>query len=284
MAESYDVIIVGAGPAGWSAATFLARAQVKTLVIGDMAQSGLADASEVLNYVGFPKGISGRELLLRMQEQAVGQGATFVSGEVVHIEPRFTVKTADAQELSAQNILLAHGANYIKINLPGEAELAGTGVHYCALCDGPLYKGKEVLVLGNGNYAAEEAIQLAQLGVKVRMLTHAPVANFSVAYQDLLQKHNIAITIGRADKVEAGTFIALGVASSHAFAQKLGLEMNGNFLKADENGRTNVPGVWCAGLARGGVNQVAKSVGEGASAAVNIIKTMKGLPQYLDHT
>ncbi len=293
--SEYEVIIVGAGPAAWSAATFLARANIKTLVIGDPAQSGLADAAEVWNYPGFPKGISGRELLEQMQEQAVSQGVTFLSGEVVHLEPtnqltsqptnQFLVRTAKRQDFFAEKILLAHGANFIKTNLPGEKELVGKGVHYCALCDGPLYKGKSVIVLGNSNLAAEEALQLAGMGVKVeKIITHSQAANFSLEYRKLLEEKNIPIEIRRVEKVEPITFVALGVASSMTFAQKLGLEMSGNFLKADENGRTNVTGVWVAGLARGGVNQVGKSVGEGAVAAVDMIKSIKGLPQYLDHS
>ncbi len=309
--SSYDVIVIGAGPAGWSAATFLVRANIKTLVIGDLAQSGLADAADVQNFVGFPKGIAGTELLDQMRQQATGQGATFLKGEVTHVEKinnrqetknNFLVRTAAREEFVAERLLLAHGANFIKVNLPGEKELVGKGIHYCALCDGPLYKGKEVIVLGNGNYAAEEALQLVGMGAKVKIITHAIEPNIAPVYQKLLAAQKISLTIGKAEKFGPGitislkkkdgvveektdaVFIALGVASSMVFAQKLGLEMNGNFLKADENGRTNVAGVWVAGLARGGVNQVAKSVGEGASTAVDIIKAITGLPQYLDHT
>ena len=323
--NTFDVVIVGAGPAAWSAATFLARANVTTLVIGDSAQSGLADAAEVWNYAGFPKGISGRELLEQMREGAVRQGAQFIKGEIVHLErhvPRathqiqheamsarrdapaeFFVRTAERQEFYAGNLLLAHGANFIKVNLEGEVELVGNGLHYCALCDGPHYKGKDVIVLGNSNLAAEEALQLQIMGAKPRIITHAIEANITSEYQKLLDAQNISVSVGKAEKIQPkitltvrekdgavrshstdGLFIALGVASSSTFAQKLGLAMNGNFLKADENGRTNVNGVWVAGLARGGVNQVAKSVGEGTVAAVDMIKSIKGLPQYLDHT
>ena len=319
--NSYEVVIVGAGPAAFSAATFLARANVKTLVVGDSAQSGLADAAEVWNYAGFPKGVSGRELLQHMQQQAVAHGAIFVKGEITHIEkisspqhshflkkvrmfdPAFLVRTARREEFMAGNLLLAHGANFITVNLPGEAELVGKGVHYCALCDGPHYKGKEVIVLGNSNLAAEEALQLHGMGAKPRIITHAIEANIAPEYQKLLDLKKISVSVGRVEKIEPkikltvrekdgamrshgadGLFIALGVASSSTFAQKLGLAMNGNFLRADENGRTNVKGVWVAGLARGGVNQVAKSVGEGTVAAVDMIQSIKGLPQYLDHT
>ncbi len=317
MASSeFDVVIVGAGPAAWSSATFLARANIKTLVIGDPAQSGLADAAEVWNYVGFPKGISGRELLEAMQEQATSQGATFILGEVTHAEKindsqetknKFLIRTAKREEFFAKQLLLAHGANFIKVNLPGEKELVGKGIHYCALCDGPLYKGKSVIVVGNSNLAVEEALELTAMGAKVeKIITHAITANISKEFTEALTKAQVALYQtkvlsfaqqngqlaveckaqdgGAVTHTADAVFIALGVASSPTFAQKLGLEMHGNFLKADENGKTNVPGVWVAGLARGGVNQVGKSVGEGASTAVAIIKLVTGLPQYLDHT
>lgn len=289
-AESFEVVVIGAGPAAWSAATFLARANFKTLVIGDPAQSGLMDAAEVWNYPGFSNGVSGRELLEQMHEGAIKQGAVFLRDEVTHTEKTgdaFLIRTASRKEFQVKQLLLAHGANFIKTNLPGEAELVGKGIHYCALCDGPLYKGREVIVLGNGNLAAEETLQLLDMGVMVKkIITQSRTVNFSPEYQQLLDEQKILVEIGRVEKFETGDvfFVALGVASSSTFAQKLGLEMSGNFLKADQNGRTNIAGVWVAGLARGGVNQVGKSVGEGAVAAVDIIKTVKGLPQYLDHT
>lgn len=298
--QAYDVIVIGAGPAAFSAATFLARANVKTLVIGDPAQSGLMDAAEVWNYPGFPAGISGRDLLEKMLEGAVSQGAVFLKNEVTHIQHydisnnvvmlggRFLIKTADTQEFSAQQLVLAHGANFIKTNLPGEKEATGKTVFYCALCDGPLFKGREVVVIGNGSFAAEEALQLVGMGVRVKkIISQARSIHISDAYAALLRSAQIPVEIGRVEEFKPGGeiyFVALGIASSSVFAQKLGLEMNGNFLKVDEQGKTNIPGVWVAGLARGGVNQVAKSVGEGASVAVAIIKELKGLPQYLDHS
>jgi thioredoxin reductase (NADPH) len=291
MSNTYEVIVIGAGPAACSAATFLARADVKTLVIGDPAQSGLMDAAEVWNYPGIPAGVSGRQLLENMREGAVKHGATFLLGEVTHAEKiaeGFVVRTAQRVEYAAKQLLFAHGANFIKTNLPGEKEAIGKTVFYCAWCDGPLFKGREVVVIGNGSFAAEEALQLAGMGVRVKkIISQARSIHISDTYAALLQSAQIPVEIGRIEEFKPGGdiyFVALGIASSSVFAQKLGLEMNGNFLKADEQGRTNVPGVWVAGLARGGVNQVAKSVGEGASVAVAIIKELKGLPQYLDHT
>ncbi len=307
MNEAYDMIIVGAGPAAWSAATFLVRAGVKTLVIGLDEQSGLADASDVKNYPGFPDGIHGRVLLDNFIEQGKKQGAEFVHEEVVHTEKRddgtFLVRTASRKEFFGKNLILAHGANYIKANLPGEKEYVGKGVHYCALCDGPLYKNKNIVVLGNGNLAAEEAAELSVYAKSVRIVSHSPQVNFSPEYAAILKEKNIAVLTRRVKKIsgdiekassitlEDGSelvfdalFVSLGVASSQMFSQKLGLEVNGDFIKADENMRTSMPGVWAVGMARGGVNQIAKSVGDGAVAAVDAIKKIKGLPMYTDQT
>jgi len=307
MQDISDVIIIGAGPAAWSAATFLVRAGISTLVVGLDEQSALADATEVKNYPGFPDGISGRTLLDNFIEQGIKQGVTFVHEEVVHAEKQergtFLVRTATRKEFFAKNLILAHGANYIKANLPGEKEYAGKGVHYCALCDGPIYKGKSIVVLGSGNLAAEEAVELAEYAKEVKIVSHSPKANFSTEYVAILKEKNIEAITRRVKKISGDNtkansitlddgsaisfdalFVSLGVASSQMFAQKLGLELAGDFIKANENMRTSVNGVWAVGMARGGLNQIVKSVGDGGIAAVDAIKKIKGLPSYIDQT
>lgn len=322
---SYEVIIVGAGPAAWAAAIYLARIGIKTLVIGRQEDSGLFDAADVWNYPGFEKGLTGRALLDKMATQALSQGTVFKKDEVTHIEKifdstawvtesdRFFIRTADRSEFRCRFLLLAHGANYIKVDLPGEAKYRNKGVHYCALCDGPMYKGKDILVIGNGNFAAEEAIQLTAFSPNgVRIITHASEPNFSPDYLSALRRYGVTVINQRVTEIVGvqglltgvrveppvsrheslgatlaydanAVFIAIGVASSPAFSKQLGLETHGNFLKADNNMRTNAAGVWVAGLARGGVNQIVKSVGDGGVAAVDIIKTLKDIPQYIDH-
>lgn len=303
----YDVIIIGAGPAAWTATIFLVRAGFSVLVVGQDEMSGLADATEVGNYPGFPEGISGRILLDHFIEQGKKHGATFEHGEVTHAqqegEKKFVVKTADFKEFRGSALILAHGANYIKANLPGEREFVGRGVHYCSLCDGPLYKGKKVLVLGNASYAAEEALELAGYVGTVKIISQSLDFSLSLAYEKAIQEKKIELVKTRVKKIEGqngrftsvvlsddakesadAIFIALGVASSIAFAQKLGLELNGDFIKVDGNLRTSLDNVWAVGMARGGVNQIVKSVGDGGVAAVDAIKKLKGLPSYIDHT
>lgn len=306
MDRVWDVLIVGAGPASWSAATFLVRSGLSVLVVGEDEKSGLADAADVRNFPGFPDGISGRTLLDRFIEQAQKQGAEYHHEEVVHTEGqdgKFLVRTTSRKEFYGKNLVLAHGANYIKADLPGEKEYIGRGVHYCALCDGPVYKNLDVVVLGNSNLAAEEAAELSDYVKSARMVSHSPKFNLSPEYEKLLDGKKIERVVKRAKKISGdaskansillddggefkfdGLFVSLGVASSKNFAQKLGLELNGDFVKVDGNMRTSVPGVWAVGMARGGVNQIVKSVGDGAVAAVDIIKAVKKLPNYIDHT
>lgn len=305
MENQYEVIVVGAGPSGWSASIFLARAGIKILVIGEDEQSGLSSAADVRNFPGFPDGISGRTLLDNIIEQGKREGATYEHDEVTHIEERegsIFIKTASLKEFSARKLILAHGANYIKANIPGEREYRNKGVYYCVACDGPLYKGKDVVVLGNGNLAAEEAIELAAYVKSVKIVSHNPEVNFSAGYADLLSLKNIEIIKARARMIKGGEFastlvmdndtvlsleglfIALGTASSLDFARQLGLEVIGNFIKTNEIMLTSNENIWACGMARGGINQITKSVGEGTTAAINVIKSLKGLPSYIDHT
>ncbi len=306
MKKDYDVIVVGAGPAAWSTSIFLVRAGVTVLVIGIDNESGLAYAVDIRNFPGFPDGISGRTLLDNMVVQAKNHNVVYEKQEVTHIEERdgvFSVKTASLQEFNCRNLVLAHGANYLKASVPGEKEYTNKGVHYCALCDGPIYKGQDVTVLGNGNLAAEEAAELSAYAKSVRIISQGPEINMSEAYTNLLRSKNIEVIKGKIKEIKGdgnlakraildndselnldALFVSLGVASSLDFARQLGLETSGNFIKVDENMRASRPKVWTVGMARGGVNQITKSVSDGTIAAVAIIKDLKGLPSYIDHT
>ena len=303
-----DVIIIGAGPAGMSAAAFTSRANLKTLVIGDPEKSELIKASSVGNYL-FANNRSGRELLEAGIAQIEGYGAEVLVNEVVNIAREdsgvFTVKTADTNEYSAKAVVLAIGVSYVQSGIKNERELAGKGVHYCVACDGYFYKGKKVVVVGNGNYAAEEAIELLAYTKDITLVSNGRDFAISPELMAGLQKGGVQIRKDRgAEFVKPsttakltlikkdgskeefdGAFIALGTASSVGFANKLGLELDQEgFIAIDKNGMTSVEGVYSAGSCTGGVLQMAKSVGDGCVAAISIIKKLRGLDNYSDLT
>ena len=303
-----DVIIIGAGPAGMSAAAFTSRANLKTLVIGDPEKSELIKASSVGNYL-FANNRSGRELLEAGIAQIEGYGAEVLVNEVVNIAREdsgvFTVKTADTNEYSAKAVVLAIGVSYVQSGIKNERELAGKGVHYCVACDGYFYKGKKVVVVGNGNYAAEEAIELLAYTKDITLVSNGRDFAISPELMAGLQKGGVQIRKDRgAEFVKPsttakltlikkdgskeefdGAFIALGTASSVGFANKLGLELDQEgFIVIDKNGMTSVEGVYSAGSCTGGVLQMAKSVGDGCVAAISIIKKLRGLDNYSDLT
>ena len=303
-----DVIIIGAGPAGMSAAAFTSRANLKTLVIGDPEKSELIKASSVGNYL-FANNRSGRELLEAGIAQIEGYGAEVLVNEVVNIAREdsgvFTVKTADTNEYSAKAVVLAIGVSYVQSGIKNERELAGKGVHYCVACDGYFYKGKKVVVVGNGNYAAEEAIELLAYTKDITLVSNGRDFAISPELMAGLQKGGVQIRKDRgAEFVKPsttakltlikkdgskeefdGAFIALGTASSVGFANKLGLELDKEgFIVIDKNGMTSVEGVYSAGSCTGGVLQMAKSVGDGCVAAISIIKKLRGLDNYSDLT
>lgn len=308
MAESYDVVVIGAGPAGMSSAVFTARANLKTLVVGDTEKSQLITAAEVGNYL-FADGKSGRELLDAGIAQIEKYGAQLLVNEVVHIVREesgfFKVKTADSKEYSAKAVVLAIGVSYVKPGIKNEQELKGKGVHYCVACDGYFYRGRKLLMVGNGNYAAEEAIELLAYTNDVTIISNGREFLISPELMAELQKGNVKmrkdkafefikpsaaakLTVTFKDNSKEdfdGAFIALGAASTVGFANKLGLELDSSgFIVADKNGMTSVEGVYAAGSCTGGTFQMAKSVGEGCVAAISIIKKLRGVENYSDLT
>lgn len=312
--SQFDVVVIGAGPAGMSAAVFTARANLKTLVIGDPEKSQLITAAEVGNYL-FGDAKSGRELLDEGVVQIEKYGVALVVNEVVHIAKEHTgnlkVKTADAKEYTAKAVVIAIGVSYVKSGIKNEKELSGKGVHYCVACDGYFYKDKKVLVVGNGNYAAEEAIELLAYTGDITIISNGRDFSISPELMAGLQKGSVKLRKDKAlefakdvssaaaatksklvvvfkdsSKEEFdGAFIALGAASTVGFANKLGLELDKEgFIVIDKNGTTSVENVYAAGSCTGGTFQMAKSVGEGCSAAISIIKKLRGLDTYSDLT
>lgn len=304
--QIYDVIIIGMGMAGFSAAVFTARANLKTLVIGDIKESQLAYAQVVGNYLG-TDGKSGMEILEMSKEQVEKYGAKTLIGEVVHVRKldngTFIVKTSNMEEFKAKTLIIASGVVFKQAGIKGEKEFFGKGVYTCVACDGVFYKGKKVFVIGNGNLAAEEALQLLAYTKDVTIFSNGKEFEIADKMKDYLAKEGIKmikdkITEIKGDKLVKsilmkngkevavdGIFVAMGTASALFFAQSLAITTNANeFIVIDREGRTDVKGVYAAGGCTGGYEQIAKSVGEGCNAGISVIRDLKGLTRYADQT
>lgn len=284
--KNQQVIIIGGGPAGVSAALYLARAGVRTTII-ENGPGALAKAHKIDNYYGIAA--SGEKLYATGLEQAKALGVTVMQDEVLSVEyfDSFTLSLKKhAEQFTAPSLILATGTKNITLNLPGLVQLEGKGISYCAVCDGFFFRKKHVAVLGSGAYALHEAEYLRHLAATVTILTNgasgelAQAAGFAVKTEKLAQLNGEAklASISFADGSELavdGLFIAMGTADSTDIARKLGAQINGRFIKIDADGKTNIPGLFAAGDCTGGLLQVSKAVHEGARAglaALNFIR------------
>jgi thioredoxin reductase (NADPH) len=302
---NYEVIVIGCGPAGLSAAIYLGRAKVKTLLVGKSERSQLVKAHNIENYFGFPLGIPGKELLARGIRQAKKFGVTIVQREVVNADKTatgFTVKLGNGERHSAKILIIATGTPIKLSGIRNESELTGKGVHYCVECDGAFYKDKKVAVVGNGNHAAEDALDLCVFTKKVSIISNAEGFSFSPEMEEQLKKRNIRLIDARVIEFSGkkflesvllennkkiafnGVFMACGTASALDFAAKLGLEIQDNILVIDKNNMTNVEGIFAAGNCCGKCRQVAKNVGDGCNAAVNAIRYLRHRQFYVDYS
>lgn len=290
--KEYDVIIIGVGPAGISAALYTVRANLKTLLIGKN-KSYLAKADKIENYYGFPNGISGKELLESGINQAKNIGTEILDDEVTSLEFEngFNIKTSN-DKFSAKAVLIATGLPPRRPKIEGVQNFEGKGISYCTTCDGFFYRGKKVGVLGNGNYAAQEAGELEPFTKDITIFTNGEEPIFNGEYKDAEKKYKIdkrkiksvtgENTLGAVDFEEGeekldGLFIAAATASSVDFAVKLGVEVNNGAIKVNEKMKTNLEGIYAAGDCVGGIKQVSVAVGEGAAAGRSIIEYVKSL-------
>lgn len=282
-----SILIVGGGPAGLSAAIYAARANVQTTVLYKDG-GALEKTDKIENYFGFTDVISGPDLLTRGRAQAARLGAQLVQTEVTGIEyaeKGFSVKTT-AGAYAADAIILATGAPRATPPIAGVREFEGRGVSYCAICDAFFYRGKAVAVLGEGEYALEEARTLLPVAASVTLLTNGASAPANLPDGLLVDTRKVAAVEGD-DKVARvlfadgepiavdGVFIAYGTAGSGDFARKLGAQVEGNKIQVGADLSTAVPGLFAAGDCTGGLLQVAKAVSDGAQAAMNAIKFVR---------
>lgn len=298
MTEKYDVIIIGAGPAGLTAGLYTGRARLKTLILEKATFGGQAATTDLIeNYPGFPEGVGGFQLTELMKEQAVEFGA-----ELREITPVSTieavgddrvVKTED-ESFTARAIIIASGSEPKVLGIPGEEELRGRGVSYCATCDGAFYRDKVVAVIGGGNSAVEEAIFLTRFASKVylvhrrdelradKILQERATANekIEIIWDSHLKKvlgtgkvEEIVVehknTAERTSYPVDGVFFYIGTVPNTVFCESAVDMDTRDFIVTDERLQTSVPGVFAAGDCRANLlKQVAVAVGEGALAAV----------------
>lgn len=282
-----DLVIVGSGPAGVSAALYAARAGVRTTVL--TKGPGALDRAELIqNYYGFSEPISGAELERRGIEGAKALGVNFVTTEAVGLTytDRLTVETL-AGEFPADAVILATGASRAAPKIPGLVGLEGHGVSYCATCDAFFYRGKDVAVLGNGEYALHEVQALLPVVKSVTLLTNGSPLTAQFPPEVAVHPEKIDAILGeeRVTGVQlnsggivelSGVFVALGVAGSTALARKLGAEVDGNRIVVDPRTmQTTLPGLYAAGDCTGGLLQVAKAVYEGALAGTEAAKALR---------
>ncbi len=294
-----DVVIIGAGPAGLSAAIYAMRAGLKTLVIEKLPLSGgqVVDTYEVDNYPGLP-GTSGFDLADKFRAHADKLGAEFVEGEVTEIISEGKIKkvVTDEKVYETKTVIVATGAHHALLKVPGEEELTGMGVSYCATCDGAFFRNKTVAVIGGGDVAVEDAIFLARGSAKVYLIHRRD----ELRAADILQKEMLALPnvevlwdtvaekINGEDRVESldllnkktgekrtlpidGVFVAVGInPESSAFATHLTVDEKG-YIKAGEDCVTSEPGVFAAGDVRTkNLRQIITAAADGANAVTSI--------------
>ena len=284
--ENYNVIIIGGGPAGVSAALYLARANIKTAIV-ENGPGALARAHKIENFYGIAA--SGIKLYTEGLEQARSLGVDIIQDEVLAVEYYdsfvLTLKHA-AEPLPAPALILATGTKNVTLNLPGLVELEGKGISYCAVCDGFFFRKKKLAVLGHGAFALHEAEYLRHIAAEVTVLTNgqddsaAKAAGFATLTTPVTavtgSERLEAVHFADGSELEvSGLFIALGTADSTDMARKLGAQLDGRFIKVDADGATNIPGLFAAGDCIGGLKQVAKAVHDGARAGLAAIKFLR---------
>jgi thioredoxin reductase (NADPH) len=295
----HDVVIVGAGPAGLTAAMYCARGGKKTLVLGNIYGSQASMGGLYENYPGFPEGIQGIELSEKMLAQAQKFGAENQTDQVekiVNLGDFFRLKTENWQ-YEAKSVIIATGASHRQIGVPGEKEMTTRGVSYCVHCDGALFRNKAVAVVGHGNGAARAILYLANIVSKVHLLSSREKLVAEPVYLERITKlSNYAATFGaeiteiRGDQFVTsvefkvgntprslkadGVFVEMGMKPNIELAEGLGLEMtSGRFVKVNRlNQETSMPGVFAAGDLIGGRMQVTTAVGSGTSAAISALQ------------
>lgn len=298
----FELIIVGGGPAGLCAGIYAVRRGIKTLIIEKGVVGGqVLLAPEIGNYPGFPS-VSGTDLAKSMEDHAKGVGVEFELGEVLRIEVGGGIKkvTTSNRTYECNALIISTGAIHRPLNVAGEKDFLGKGVSYCATCDGPLFKGKKVAVIGGGNHACEDAAYLADIAEKVFLihrrdsfraeecrLEHAKNKGVEFITDTVVEEFEGDVLLekirlknvksgGESELSVNGVFVSIGVVPLYALAEQIGVSVDERgYILVDENQITNVGGVYACGDVTGGVLQVATAIGEGCVAALSVYEYIR---------
>lgn len=296
--SSYQVIIIGGGPAGLTAGLYCARSRFNALLIERGIMGGqIINAERVENYPGFPKGISGIELGQLLHEQATSYGLETLLGEFTRVvpRPRHNLVTTSEGDFAAESIIIASGSQFRRLGVPGEDEFTGKGVSYCATCDGPLFKGKTVAVIGGGDSAVTEALYLSRFASSVKIIHRRSQLRASKIFQERAATEpkiefiwdsivtqiagdgaikQLTLKNTESDKMTtlelAGVFVAVGSKPNSGQWQGL-LPLNEEgYIITNDLMETKIPGILAAGDVRhNSVRQVITAAGDGATAAIS---------------
>jgi thioredoxin reductase (NADPH) len=302
--EEYDIIIIGAGPGGLTAGLYAGRQGMKTLILEMMAGAGSGYmVPSMENYPGFTK-ISGKELM-EIKKKQVEKHALIKNMEEVKkidkIDSTDMLVTTTKGEYKAKAVIISTGTRHRRLKVPGEIDFLGRGVCYCATCDGPLYQGKNVFMVGGGNAAVQEALYLESLGCNVTLIHRRDHLRAEKYLQEKLEESKIPViwdsvveeikgemmvnsvvlynrkTEEKTEVPIEGIFIAVGEQPLNKVAQSAGMEIDGaGYIVTDKQQRTNIPKIYAAGDITGGVKQWVVACAEGAVAALSAFEDIKG--------
>lgn len=302
----YDVVIAGAGPAGMTAAVYTSRANLSTIMLERGVPGGqMANTEDVENYPGFDH-ILGPELSTKMFEHAKKFGAEYGYGDVKEIvdEGEFKIIKAGSKEYKARAVIVTTGAEYKKLGVPGEKELSGRGVSYCAVCDGAFFKGKELVVIGGGDSAVEEAVYLTRFASKVTIIHRRDQLRAQKILQDrafnnekidFIWNHVVkeindengkvgSVTIENTETGEQkqfkadGAFIYIGMLPLNNSVLNLGITNKDGYIETNEEMETKVPGIFAAGdIREKSLRQIVTATGDGSLAAQNVQHYLENL-------
>lgn len=295
-----DVVVIGGGPAGLSAAIYTARANQDTVIL-DRGNPTVERAESVDNYLGFPDGVSGRELLELGRRQAERFGAEVVQEEVLGIAEEdggYTVET-ESSTYGARGLIIATGASFKRSGVEGLETFEGRGVSYCVQCDAFFFRDRPVAVLGARNLAVREALLMLDYTGDVTLLTDGEQLDADQRLLERLGEEDVEVVEDDVESLEGaeslekvvlssgelevdGLFVAVGEAGGSDLARALGIPVEDAYLVVDGELNTGLPRVYAAGDCIGGSRQVATAVGEGAEAAINLLEELRGA-RYVDY-